>query len=69
MDAATGAIKWTSTGRDADHASVLLTPAHVLYLTSTGELVATSATYAMPLFVSGDLIVRDATGVSRLGGS
>jgi len=86
MDAATGAIKWTSTGRDADHASVLLTPAHVIYLTSTGDLlvvkrnatafeserqyeVATSATYAMPLFVGGDLIVRDATGVSRLGGS
>ena len=65
---------------------MLLTPAHVIYLTSTGELlvvkrsatafeserqyeVAASATYAMPLFVGGDLIVRDATGVSRLGGS
>jgi len=65
---------------------VLLTAAHVIYLTSTGELlvvtrnvttfesehrydVATSATYAVPLFLSGDLIVRDATGISRMGGA
>lgn len=83
LDAATGVLKWGSRGRDADHASVLFTPSHIIYLTSTGELllvrrsaagftsdkqyeVAKSPTYAMPVFVEGDLIVRDATGVIRL---
>jgi outer membrane protein assembly factor BamB len=85
LDVATGALKWASEGRDADHASLLLTASHVIYLTSTGDLlvskksaagfererqygVATSPTYAVPLFTAGDLIVRDATGVTRLGG-
>jgi hypothetical protein len=65
---------------------VLFTPTHVVYLTSTGDLilfkrgatgfttdrqyeVAKSATYAPPLFVDGDLLVRDATGVTRLKGA
>jgi outer membrane protein assembly factor BamB len=86
LDAKTGTLKWSSEGRNADHASVLLTPAHVVYLTSTGDLmvfkrgagnftserqyeVATSATFAVPLFVGGDLFVRDATGVTRLKGA
>jgi outer membrane protein assembly factor BamB len=87
LDANTGALRWSSEGRDADHASVLFTSTHVVYLTSTGDLVlvkrtadgltkdrqyadiANSATYAVPLFVGGDLFVRDATGVSRLTGS
>lgn len=86
LDSKTGAMKWTSEGRDADHASVLFTPTHVVYLTSTGELllvkrgtetfvrdqlyeVAKSSTYAPPLFVDGDLFVRDATGVVRLKGA
>jgi outer membrane protein assembly factor BamB len=39
VDAATGALKWSTDGRAADHASILLTPAHVLILTTGGELV------------------------------
>jgi outer membrane protein assembly factor BamB len=39
VDAATGALKWSSEGRAAEHASILLTPAHVLVLTTAGELV------------------------------
>jgi len=86
VDAKTGALKFGGEGRNADHASVLLTPTHVVYLTSTGELilfkrgagnftserqyeVAKSATFAPPIFVEGDLFVRDATGVTRLKGA
>jgi outer membrane protein assembly factor BamB len=86
LDAKTGALKWGSEGRNADHASVLFTSTHVIYLTSQGELmlfergagnftsgrqyeVAKSSTFAPPLFVDGDLIVRDATGVTRLKGT
>ena len=39
VDAATGTLKWATEGRAADHASILLTPAHVLLLTTGGELV------------------------------
>ena len=39
LDVKTGAVKWTTEGREGDHASVLLSPAHLLFLTSTGELV------------------------------
>jgi outer membrane protein assembly factor BamB len=84
VDAATGKVAWASEGRDADHASVLLTPTHIVFLTATGDLltvprspstftkahtweVATRATYAVPAFIGGDLLVRDATHLSRLG--
>jgi outer membrane protein assembly factor BamB len=39
VDAATGALKWATEGRAADQAAILLTPAHVLLLTTGGELV------------------------------
>lgn len=39
LDASSGDLKWSSEGRAADHASVLLTGSHVVYLTSTGELL------------------------------
>ena len=39
MDAATGALKWATEGRAADQAAILLTPTHVLVLTTGGELV------------------------------
>ena len=39
VDAATGALKWATEGRAADHAAILLTPAHVLVFTTGGELV------------------------------
>ncbi len=85
IDAATGTVKWATDGREGDHASLLLAPQHVLFLTSTGTLVvakrsaavfeaerkyevATSATWAMPFFIGGDVIVRNATSVSRLSG-
>lgn len=85
MDARTGELKWSSEGRAADHASVLLTTGHVVYLTSGGELllvqrkpdgyvrervydVADRATYAVPAFLNGDLIVRDTTHLTRLSG-
>ena len=39
VDAATGTVKWATEGRAADQAAILLTPAHVLLLTTGGELV------------------------------
>jgi outer membrane protein assembly factor BamB len=39
VDAATGALKWATEGRAASQAAILLTPAHVLLLTTDGELV------------------------------
>ncbi len=83
LDARTGEVKWSSEGRAAGHASVLLTSGHVVYLTSDGELllvkrqanayvreqtydVADRATYAVPTFLDGDLIIRDTTHVTRL---
>ena len=86
LDAKTGTMKWSTEGRNADHASVLYTPTHVVYLTSAGELmlfkrgatsftsdhqyeVAKSPTFGPPVFVEGDLFVRDATGLTRLKGA
>jgi outer membrane protein assembly factor BamB len=83
LDAQTGALRWATEGREGAHASVLLTPAHVVYLTEGGELVvarrgagafaverrydvADSATWAAPVLLGGDLLVRDATGLVRL---
>jgi outer membrane protein assembly factor BamB len=39
LDAATGALKWSTEGRAADQASILLTSSHVLFLTTGGELL------------------------------
>jgi outer membrane protein assembly factor BamB len=39
LEAKSGAVRWASEGRDGDHASVLLTPRHVVYLTKGGELI------------------------------
>lgn len=39
VDAATGGLKWATEGRAANHASILLTAAHVLILTTGGDLV------------------------------
>jgi outer membrane protein assembly factor BamB len=46
VDAATGALKWATEGRATNHASILLTPAHVLLLTTAGELVLVKPTAA-----------------------
>lgn len=83
MDVATGTIRWATQGREGDHASVLVAPSHVLFLTNTGSLVvarrdpakfteerrievADAETWAVPVFVSGGLIVRDAKALARL---
>jgi outer membrane protein assembly factor BamB len=39
VDAATGAVRWSTEGRTGNHASILLTPAHVVLLTNDGDLV------------------------------
>jgi outer membrane protein assembly factor BamB len=86
MDAATGEVKWATEGRDGEHASILLTPTHVVYLTNAAELivvkratakfdvdkryeVAKSPTWAMPVLLGSDILVRDKGGLVRLTGS
>ncbi len=83
LDAKTGVVRWSTEGRDSDHASVLLTPSHIIYLTNGADLiiarratkafeverrydVADAATWAMPVLLGGDILVRDATGLIRL---
>lgn len=39
LDAKTGAVRWITDGREGEHASVLLTPRHLLYLTNGADLV------------------------------
>lgn len=39
LDATTGQVKWATQGRDGSHASILLTPAHVLFLTNGADLI------------------------------
>ena len=41
LDAATGAVKWATEGRDGNHASILVAPEHVLFLTDGGTLIVT----------------------------
>lgn len=83
LDAKTGVVRWSTEGRDGDHASVLLTPNHIIYLTNGADLivarratktfeverrydVADAATWAMPVLLGEDVLVRDATGLIRL---
>lgn len=46
LDAATGTLKWSTEGRAADQAAILLSPAHVIFLTTAGELVLARRTPA-----------------------
>lgn len=83
LDAKTGAVRWITEGREGEHASVLLLPGHVVYLTNNADLIVArrdtakfdverrydvgeAATWAMPVFLGTDLLVRDASGVMRL---
>ncbi len=83
LDARTGAVRWSTDGREGEHASVLLTPSHIIYLTNGADLivvpratkafeverrydVADAATWAMPVLLGRDVLVRDATGLIRL---
>ena len=83
LNASNGAVRWATEGREGDHASILVAPAHVIFLTNAGDLVvarkddakfveerrievADGETWAVPVFVQGGLIVRDARGLMRL---
>ena len=83
IDAKTGAVRWTTEGREGEHASLLLTPQHVLFLTNSADLivvkrgtpafavdrryeVAQASTWAMPVLLGSNILVRDATGLLLL---
>ena len=83
LDAETGKLRWATEGREGEHASVLLTPRNLIYLTNGADLVvayrgspafalekrydvAEAETWAMPVLLGPDILVRDATGLIRL---
>jgi outer membrane protein assembly factor BamB len=83
MDARTGAMRWATEGREGEHASLLLTPQHVIFLTNGADLivakrgapafaverryeVAEAATWAIPVLLGSNILVRDATGLMLL---
>lgn len=85
FDEKTGAIRWATEGREGEHASLLLTPRHVVFLTNGGDLivakrgapafavehryeVAESSTFATPVLLGSNIVVRDATGLILLTG-
>jgi outer membrane protein assembly factor BamB len=39
LDAKTGAVRWVTEGREGEHASLLLTPRHVVFLTNGADLI------------------------------
>jgi outer membrane protein assembly factor BamB len=39
LDVAGGSVRWSTEGREGEHASILLAPAHVLFLTNSGDLI------------------------------
>jgi outer membrane protein assembly factor BamB len=84
VDEKTGAVRWTTEGREGEHASLLLTPQHVVFLTNNPDLivaergtpafalerryddVAQASTFAMPVLLGSNILVRDATGLMLL---
>ncbi len=83
LDAATGAVRWSSEGREGEFASALLAGDDLLLLTGDAELlvaepspagfavshhydVADGVTWTVPVPLPDGLLVRDATGLSRL---
>lgn len=83
LDAKTGVLRWSTEGREGEHASVLLTPRNLIYLTNGADLVVAyrgstafalekrydvseSETWAMPVLLGSDILIRDATGLTRL---
>jgi len=85
MDVRTGALKWATEGREGEHASILLTPNHLFYLTNQGQIVigrrgaeafalerkyevGTEATWAIPILLGPDVLIRDATSLTRFTG-
>lgn len=41
LEAKTGAVRWSTEGREGEHASLLLTPRHVVFLTNGADLIVT----------------------------
>ena len=83
VDAKTGAVRWTTEGREGEHASLLLTPQNVIFLTNGADLivakrdtpafavehryeVAEASTFATPVLLGSNILVRDATGLILL---
>lgn len=83
LDAATGAVKWATEGRDGNHASMLVAPEHVLVLTDGGTLIVaprssdkfveerryeigSSSTWTVPILLPDGMLVREATGITKL---
>jgi len=83
LDAKTGVARWTTEGREGEHASLLLTPQHVVFLTNSANLivakrntpsfaverryeVAEASTFATPVLLGSNILVRDATGLILL---
>jgi outer membrane protein assembly factor BamB len=83
IDAKTGAVRWATEGREGEHASLLLTPQHVVILTNSADLivakrgtpgftverryeVAQATTFASPVILGTNILVRDATGLTLL---
>ena len=83
VDAESGALKWATEGREGEHASLLLTPRHVIYLTNSADLivakreqakftverkytVANSATFATPVLLGSNVLIRDASSLALL---
>ncbi len=83
VDAESGALKWATEGREGEHASLLLTPRHVIYLTNSADLivarreqvkftverkyqVANSATFATPVLLGSNILIRDASSLALL---
>lgn len=83
LDAKTGVARWTTEGREGEHASLLLTPQHVVFLTNGADLivakrntptfaverryeVAEGSTFAAPVLLGSNILVRDATGLILL---
>jgi hypothetical protein len=76
-------VRWTTEGREGEHASLLLTPQHVIFLTNGADLivakrntpvfavehryeVAQASTFATPVLLGSNILVRDATGLMLL---
>ena len=85
LDAKTGSTRWTTEGREGEHASVLLTPQDIVFLTNGADLivarrdtpaftverryeVAQASTFATPVLLGSNILVRDATGLIMLTG-
>ena len=83
IDAKTGAVRWATEGREGEHASLLLTPQHVIFLTNGADLivakrgtpaftverryeVAQASTFASPVILGTNILVRDATALMLL---